>query len=175
MKKYISIPNCLTAARLLGAVIMMFISAMTPLFLVVYAISGLTDAVDGYAARKLGGETEFGSKLDSVSDLAFYSVMLIKTFPFLYAELPHLIWWFVLSVMAFRLLIYIVNAAVKKELLSSHSYLNKASGFMLFCLPFIVGSDFLTPYSWMLVGVCWVAAFWEVTYSIYHAHFKKDK
>ena len=171
-KEYLTIPNALTFTRLVGAIVLIFIKPMTLPFLVIYSIAGFTDAIDGYVARKLHQESEFGSKLDSVSDLTFYAVMLIKTFPFLYSGLPKKIWIFVGAVILFRLFMYIVNAVVKKEILTSHSYLNKASGLLIFGLPYLIGTAYLEPYSWSIVGVVYVAAIYEFTYSLYHAYLK---
>ena len=62
-------------------------------FYVVYTFGGLTDAVDGTVARKLKLESEFGAKLDSVADLLFYAVMLLKLLPHLIRLLPAWLWW----------------------------------------------------------------------------------
>ncbi|MBR3228562.1 MAG: CDP-alcohol phosphatidyltransferase family protein [Erysipelotrichaceae bacterium] len=171
-KEYFTIPNLLTLARLVGAIVLIFIKPMSVPFLVIYTLAGLTDAFDGYAARKLNQESEFGSKLDSVSDLTFYAVMLLKVFPILYAKLPKRIWIFVLAVIVFRLFMYIINAVIRKEMLTSHSYLNKASGLLIFCLPYLIPTTYLEPYSWSIVGVVIVAAIYEFTYSLYHAYLK---
>src|SRR5690606_2690736 len=45
-------------------------------FLIVLAVSLLTDSLDGFLARKLGQVTTLGSHLDSWADLATYAVML---------------------------------------------------------------------------------------------------
>lgn len=52
-------------------------------FLVIYTFAGLTDVLDGWIARKTGSASEFGARLDSVSDLLFYGVILIRFFPVL--------------------------------------------------------------------------------------------
>ena len=51
-------------------------------------ISGLTDALDGWLARKLRCESAFGAKLDSVADLLFYAVMIFRILPILVSIFP---------------------------------------------------------------------------------------
>ena len=171
-KEYMTIPNCITALRLISAVVLIFIEAMTLPFIIIYSIGGITDAIDGFVARKLGQESKFGAKLDSVSDLSFYAVMLIKTFPILFRKLPLVIWYFVAGIIVFRIVMYAMNAIIFKEMLTSHFYLNKASGLMLFALPYFVNTDFLGYYSWAIIGIVYVAGVYEFTYSLYHKYFK---
>lgn len=165
-KDYITIPNIVTFSRLVGSIILIFIKPLTKAFYIIYTISGLTDGFDGFLARRLGGETVFGSKLDSVSDLSFYTIMMIKILPFLYESLPTSIWRYVALIVGFRIATYIIGAIKKKKFLSSHTYLNKASGFMVFILPFFIGTHYLEPYSWMLIAVTALASLYEMTYSI---------
>ena len=171
-KEYITIPNGVTALRLVAAIILIFIEPLSLPYLIIYTIGGISDAIDGFLARKLGGETEFGAKLDSVSDISFYAVSLIKLMPMLYEQLPWNIWYFAGGVILLRIIMYIVNALIQKELLASHTYLNKAQSLMLFGLAYFVGRKFLMPYAWMLVGVAALAAAYEFTYNLYHKFFK---
>lgn len=165
-KEYITIPNIITSIRLIGALILIFLKPLSTPYIVVYSISGLSDAIDGFVARKMHSVSEFGSKLDSVADLSFFTVMMLKILPTLVKKLPKSIWHYVTIIVAFRICIYLINAFLRKNLLSSHSYLNKASGLMLFVLPYLIGTSYLEPYSWMLVGVTGLAAVYEFTYSI---------
>lgn len=171
-KEYITIPNAITALRLVAAAILIFIEPLSLPYLIIYTVGGISDAIDGFVARRLGGESEFGAKLDSVSDISFYLVTMIKILPMLYLELPWNIWYFAGAVILLRIIMYILNALIEKELLASHTYLNKAQSLMLFGLTYFVGRKFLTPYAWMLVGVAALAAAYEFTYNLYHKYFK---
>ncbi len=174
-KEYITIPNIITSIRLLGAIILIFLKPLSIPFYIVYAICGASDAVDGFAARKLGGVTEFGSKLDSVSDLAFFGISLFKLLPILYEILPKMIWNFVAVVLVARIIFYIINYIHKKELLASHSYLNKATTVMLFFLPFLINTFLIESYAWMLIGIALVSVVYEFTFSLYRTFYKKKK
>ena len=171
-KEYLNLPNCITALRLVASIALIFIEPMSTAFIVIYTIGGLTDAIDGFLARKMGLVSDFGSKLDSVADLSFYAVMLIKIFPLLFKQLPVIIWYFVAGIIVFRIIMYVMNAILGGEMLTSHHYLNKASGAMLFCLPYFVGWQFLEYYSWAIIGIVYVAGIYEFTYSLYYRYLK---
>jgi CDP-alcohol phosphatidyltransferase. len=46
-------------------------------FVVLFVLSGLSDMLDGFLARRFGWCTEFGATLDSLSDLALYISTMI--------------------------------------------------------------------------------------------------
>ena len=80
-----SIPNILSLLRLaLVPVLVGLASAQRgDIFLVVLAVSLLSDVLDGYLARKLGLVSELGAKLDSWGDILTYAAMILGL---------HLIW-----------------------------------------------------------------------------------
>ncbi len=49
----------------------------TKIFLVIVIIAGISDILDGFLARKLKQQTEYGAKLDSFADLLFYPSLFI--------------------------------------------------------------------------------------------------
>lgn len=63
-------PNYLTATRiaLMPAVLVAALSGSRRWFVVLLIASLLTDALDGFLARRLKAETDFGRKLDSAAD-----------------------------------------------------------------------------------------------------------
>lgn len=72
--------NLLTGFRLVAAPILLgFAWFNWPIaFLVLLAISFLTDVLDGYVARRLGQASSFGAHLDSWSDGVIYSTIAIS-------------------------------------------------------------------------------------------------
>lgn len=83
-------PNFITFLRIIGALWLCFIRPFTTAFYVVYTICGISDMLDGWVARMTGSAGEFGAKLDSIADLLFYSVMLLRIFPALWLSLIHI-------------------------------------------------------------------------------------
>lgn len=147
-----NLPNSITVMRMVGTVSLLFTRPMSLLFYIVYTITGLTDVLDGFIARKFKITSDFGAKLDSIADLLFYSVMLILLIPVLWERLNKSIWFAVLIALALRITAYILSAVKYKEFASSHSVLNKITGLCVFAIPFIL----LTPYA---SAICWIVAF----------------
>lgn len=76
----LTIANGITTLRILGSIALLVIDRTSAAFMIVYT---LTDALDGWIARKTGTAGKFGAALDSVADLLFYAVMLVVFFPVL--------------------------------------------------------------------------------------------
>lgn len=136
LKNKLTIPNLITSLRIFGSIIILFIKPLTPLFLVIYTVIGISDVADGIVARATGSATEFGAKLDSISDMLFYAVMIYKMFPTLWSVLPIWIWITGWSALAIRIVSYICAACKYKKFASIHTYLNKLTGFLVFMIPY---------------------------------------
>ena len=96
------VPNIITITRLfLVPVIIWLIVAEKPFTaFVVFLIAGLTDAVDGFLARRFGWQTELGAYLDAIADKALLmSVYVALGF---YGHLPA---WLVILVFSRDMLI----------------------------------------------------------------------
>lgn len=152
MKKAL-IPNCITCVRILGALILLFLRPLSTAFMVVYTAAGVSDALDGFIARRMNAVTPAGGTLDSIADLAFYGVMLVRMFPVLWVALPHRIWNAVGLVIALRLSSYGVAALRFRRFASHHSWLNKATGFMVFAIPYLIQTPAAVPYCWAVCAV----------------------
>ena len=125
--------NIITGIRIVLSVVLMFCQALSPTFYSLYIAAGISDMIDGVVARKTGAVSELGSRLDTIADIVFVAVCLIKLLPVLHVPLWLYIW---IAVIAF---IKVANIAVgfvgQKELISVHSMMNKLTGGMLFVLP----------------------------------------
>ena len=158
MNKIKNIPNFITALRILGTICLLFIEPFTIMFFVIYSLTGITDVLDGFAARMLNASTEFGAKLDSASDLVFYAVMVIKIFPRLLKKVPWGIWMAVGVIVAIRLASYI-TAIVKYHCFASlHTYLNKLTGFVVFVTPYFYLTSYMTAFCIVLCVVAFLSS-----------------
>ena len=65
-----NLPNTLSALRIAAApaLLLMAWSGAPELFLITLWLALLSDAADGYAARRLGQTSELGARLDSWGD-----------------------------------------------------------------------------------------------------------
>jgi CDP-diacylglycerol--glycerol-3-phosphate 3-phosphatidyltransferase len=152
------IPNCITLIRILGTACLFFLTPFTLAFMTVYTISGLSDAIDGFLARKWGVISEFGSRLDSIADLMLYSVMLFKIFPTLLSRLPAFIWYIVALILIIRLSAYLTAAIRYRRFASLHTWMNKATGLMLFAVPYLIRLPLFEAYCMILCLVALMAS-----------------
>ena len=108
--------------------------------------------VDGTVARRTNSASEFGARLDTVSDFVFMIVALIKFVPYLH--IPTWLWIWI-GVIAMMKLGNVAWGFVRtKKLISPHTVLNKVTGLLLFLLPVTLSFVDLT---YTLPIVCIVA------------------
>ena len=160
MKK--NIANIITFTRIISTIIMAFTNVLSNGFFIAYIYAGLSDVIDGFIARKLKIESDFGRKLDSVSDLFFYTTMMIKIWPYLVMYLPQYMWALIWTIFGIRLSLYLYFSLGQKKLLSNHTYLNKATGCVMFGLPFMLRTPYFISYAKMVVSVALTAALYEL-------------
>lgn len=135
-KQYI--PNLITALRILGSVVLLFLNAFTAEYFVVYSICGISDVADGTVARAMNATGDLGAKLDSIADLLFYSVAIIKISPFLMDNLSAFVWVFAAVVLLIRLASYIVAGIKYKRFASLHTLGNKLTGASVFLITYFL-------------------------------------
>jgi cardiolipin synthase len=71
-KLFDSLPNLITVARLVlaPAAVLMIVSQRFLLAFVIFVVAGLSDAIDGFIARRFDLRTELGAYLDPLADKA---------------------------------------------------------------------------------------------------------
>lgn len=157
LKNIITPPNMITFIRILGTICLLFVSLFTPVFFIIYTISGCSDVLDGWVARMTKTSSEFGAKLDSVADLLFYAMLLVKILPLLIKMLPGWIWYCVGFVLLLRLGAYLTAALKYHRFATLHTYFNKLTGFAVFLIPYVMELEMITKYSISLcysIGLC---------------------
>jgi CDP-diacylglycerol--glycerol-3-phosphate 3-phosphatidyltransferase len=153
--EYVTPPNCITAVRMVGTVVLLFTAPLSAAFYALYVLCGVTDALDGWVARATNSSTELGAKLDSIADLLFYLVLLVKLLPTLWRVLPSWIWYLLGGALVLRLASYLTAAVKFKRFASVHTRLNKLTGLAVFLLPCAMLLPWLTGYC---VFACLLAA-----------------
>ncbi len=134
MKK--NIPNIITAARIVGAAVLLFIEPLSVPFYMIYSLCGLSDALDGFIARAMKTQSTLGAKLDSIADLTFYAVMFLKVFPTMFEVLDLYVWCVGFAALFIRIISYIFVASKYHKFASLHTVYNKISGLMVFLIPY---------------------------------------
>lgn len=151
---HVTVPDIFTFFRMICAVILPFLTPLSPEFLIVYALSGISDMLDGYLARKLGQASTWGARLDSAADLLLYTIALSLLIPIMRSILPGWIWWLVGFALLLRLAVYFLSAVKFHRFASEHTLLNKITSILVFPAPFLMRLEL---FSWYAVLVCLVS------------------
>ncbi len=165
--------NVLTSLRIVGTLVMLFLNPTSLPFYIVYAISGLTDILDGWIARLTHTVSALGSRLDSAADLLFYAVMLTKIFPLLWVRLPKLIWLWVVLILAMRAASYAIAYKKTRTLSSLHTVLNKLTGLCVFLVPYFLPTGFFTLYCLVLCAIGTLSSAQDLTINMKDGGKKK--
>jgi CDP-diacylglycerol--glycerol-3-phosphate 3-phosphatidyltransferase len=127
------VANIITEIRIVLSAALLFRPALSPGFYALYIAAGFSDMIDGAVARRTGTASELGSRLDTIADIVFVLVCLIKLLPVLSAPIWLYIW---IAVIALIKLANIAAGYIRhKEFISVHSVINKVTGLLLFVFP----------------------------------------
>lgn len=130
------LPNLLSAVRIPLALTLLFFQSLSAGFMVLYLACCITDALDGFLARRLDARTEFGARLDSAADFVLVVILLWKLWPVVAPDITIVVW--VAAIVFARL-----GAAVTARLRFGrfgflHTWANKLTGVMLALYPLIL-------------------------------------
>ena len=146
------IANIITCIRIVLSVALLFSTALSPVFYVLYIAAGFSDMIDGTVARKTGTVSELGSRLDTSADMVFTMVCLIKLLPVLDVPVWLYIWISVIAII--KLLNIAIGYIKQKEFVAVHSVINKTTGCLLFIFPLALAFIDL---KYSAAGVCAIA------------------
>ena len=146
--------NLITSCRILLSLLLLFFPALSPGFFGIYLAAGLSDMLDGFVARRTNSASPLGARLDSMADLLFLAVCLLKLLPVL--TLPVWLWVWVGMIALLRLANVVSGFVCRKKLVLLHTRANKLTGALLFLLPLSLG--FLN-ISYIAVPLCALASF----------------
>ena len=127
------IADSITYSRMLFSLFLLVVSPSSYWFAIVYLLCGITDVLDGFAARKLHTKSEHGAMLDSAADLLFALVYAVRVLTFL--PVPIWIWIWTLVTAAAKGTVIAVASKKAHGLYIEHSFGNKLTGILLFLLP----------------------------------------
>ena len=151
--------NIITSIRIALSAALLLCPALSPVFYELYIAAGFSDMIDGAVARKTGTVSELGSRLDTIADIIFTVVCLIKLFPVLDVPAWLYIW---ISVIA---IIKLINIAIgyirQKRFVAVHSVINKVTGGLLFIFPLTLAFINLKYSAAVVCAVATIAAVYE--------------
>ena len=152
MAKHIA--NILTGCRIFGSILLLFFPAFSLEFYITYLLCGFSDMIDGTIARKTNSTSKFGSQLDTIADLTFVVVSLFKLLPAIHIPGWLWIWGGVIAVIKISNIIW--GYVSKKQFISLHTIMNKATGLLLFLLPLTIS---FVELKYTAIVVCSIASF----------------
>lgn len=128
-----NVANLLTGSRIVAAAAFFLSPPFSALFWLCYLWAGISDVVDGFVARRLGLESDFGARFDSLADLVFVS--LIIAIIIIHIGMPSWLWLGVVFVALLRFIGYAIGYRKYRTFSGLHTYANKAAGLLLFAFP----------------------------------------
>ena len=170
-----SVPNILSTSRIGIAFVLLYLAwfGHKNLFIIFLVISLLSDALDGYLARKLNAATATGAKLDSIGDLATY------------VALPVCAWWlwpeiitreaaYVVIAVSAYFLPFIAGVIKFNQIPSYHTYGAKAAAIIMsIALLFLFMTDFNTLFRFAVIFQA-IAAIEEIAITFQLAEPRSD-
>ena len=146
--------NTITFFRIAAGMALLFCPVFSPAFYAFYIAAGLSDMLDGFAARRTNTVSRFGARLDTMADFVLVVVCLIKLFPIL--SIPAWLYGWIGIIALIKAVNIISGFAVQKRFAAVHSVMNKATGALLFLLPLTIR---VVPLKYSAVVVCAAATF----------------
>jgi cardiolipin synthase (CMP-forming) len=162
LKKRITIPNILSAYRIIIFPLVLFfaINRHENMFVILLIINLITDILDGLIARSFKMQTEFGARLDSIADVGTYLLAITGILIFKASEFkPHLASFYI-----FIILFVTANllSLIKfKKLPSLHLYSWKIGGYIQGLFFFVLFTFNFYPVFYYLTIIWGIVAFCE--------------
>lgn len=167
--------DTITSMRIAASLFLLCLPLRSVGFFAVYTITGLTDTLDGYLARKTGTASDFGAMLDSIADLLFYGIVLYRLAPVLWQKLPVTIWYAVAVILLVRLAAYTTAAIKYHKFAALHTWLNKLTGIGIFFLPYALVVSTGVVYSWSICVVAFATSLEELAIHLCRKDYASDK
>ena len=159
-----NVANILTGFRILGSILLLFFPVFSEAFYSIYLLCGFSDMIDGTIARKTNSASELGAKMDTVADLVFVAVSLIKLLSAI--PIPEWLWIWVSVIVIIKFGNIIWGYVSRKQFISLHTIMNKVTGLLLFLLPLTL---YFVELKYSSVVVCSVATFSAIQETVYIA------
>lgn len=157
-----NIPNYISISRIIMSIALLIPKTFSITFYIIYIYCGLSDMLDGFFARKYKITSELGAKIDSIADMIFVFVSVLKIIPFIEISIAIYIW--IIIIMLIKIFNIIFGYIKYKKLTVLHSVANKITGFLLFILPLII--EFLD-IKIITTLICGIAIFSAIQESYY--------
>lgn len=131
-----NIANYISISRAIMSIMLAITETFSIAFYIIYIYCGISDMLDGYVAKKSKNTSKIGSRLDSIADIIFVIVAIVKMLPVLNLSNGIIIW--IVIIVLIKICNILCSFIYYKKLLLPHTTANKITGFILFIAPFII-------------------------------------
>ncbi|MDH3559688.1 MAG: CDP-alcohol phosphatidyltransferase family protein [Gammaproteobacteria bacterium] len=156
MRPWAKAPNLLSASRLIAAPFLLYLAwtDRPNLFLALLALTLLSDAIDGFVARRLHVASELGTRLDSWGDLVTYLVIPVCAW-WLWPEIIRREAGFVLLVLVAFIAPLIAGLLKFRRLTSYHTWSAKTVAVLMsVAIFFLFIADIAWPFRCAVILLC---------------------
>ena len=87
-----NIANYISISRIIMSIALLIPKIFSITFYIIYIYCGLSDMLDGFLARKYKITSKFGAKIDSIADMIFVFVSILKIIPVIEIPIAIYIW-----------------------------------------------------------------------------------
>ncbi|SHJ41503.1 CDP-diacylglycerol--glycerol-3-phosphate 3-phosphatidyltransferase [Clostridium cavendishii DSM 21758] len=168
-----SIANCISISRIVFAFILYWVKPLSILFFTIYILSGISDVIDGYIARKTNSVSKLGDNIDSIADFVIIVVLIIKLYPIINPTLEIIIWIVIIAIIKIASVILILIKYKTFEML--HTYANKITGFILFIFPILLAFFKLDVLIYITCIIAGISAIEELLINVFSKELRIDK
>lgn len=137
-----------------------------------YCLGGISDLLDGFAARKLNLQSDAGARLDSIADLVFaaaIAVVAIRSILF-----PGWLWLCICGIALLKFAGYVIGFYKYRTFSSLHTYANKTAGALIFAFPVLFAALGLTAAGALLCAAAFVSSLEEVMITARSKELNRD-
>lgn len=156
------IANAITGCRILCSFLLPVFDVFSTGFYITYILCGFSDMIDGSVARKADAVSGFGAKFDTVADMVFVAVAMIKLLPTVCVPKWILVW--VIAIGVIKIFNIIWGYICHKRFVSLHTGMNKITGLLLFLLPLTL--SYIEP-GYSSAVVCFIATVSSIQEGLY--------
>ena len=147
--------NIITSIRIVCAAALIFCPTFSSWFYLFYILGGISDVLDGIAARHFGKETNLGARLDTVADIVFTAIVIIKVVLSVNVPLWIIIW--IICIAVIKCINIISGFVIGGRFVSEHTVMNKLCGILLFAVPLCIGNFPWQPVAVLIILTCVLA------------------
>lgn len=126
------LPNTLSFSRILVCLALFFLTGYPVLFTILYLISGVSDVLDGYLARRWKVESQLGAKLDSLGDFVMYTLIVFVFITHTHILNNQFVVWTLIFIFIGKLINFLLIKIRFKQWSMLHTWADKFSGLIVY-------------------------------------------